>query len=176
MRTLQTAKVADEVWIAVALLHREHPERDAFSPSEILQRVVRENMVGTLRPGVAIHINQHSVANRVPNTPGGRYRMLFETPDKRRRLFRPGDPYHPYREGYTKGYKTQPDPQDIPERYHYLLEWYEQEYCAPGVSPSRPLEKGHPLLQLIGAGASGRSDVAERHDDYVTGAAGDEGR
>lgn len=170
MRSLQSIKVADEVWIAAALLHREHPERDAFSPSEILQRVVRENMAGTLRPGVAIHINHQCVANREPKP--GRNRMLFETPDKRRRLFRPGDPYHPYREGY----KTQPHPEDIPERYHYLLEWYGQEYCALGVSLSRPLENGHPLLQLIGAGASGSSDVAERHDRYLTDAAGGEGR
>jgi len=28
-------KVADEVWIAAALLHRENPRRDNFSVSEI---------------------------------------------------------------------------------------------------------------------------------------------
>ena len=34
-------RVADEVWIAAALLHREHPEAADFSLKEIEARLVR---------------------------------------------------------------------------------------------------------------------------------------
>src|SRR5215813_11395319 len=90
-------RVADEVWIATALLHRENPKAKDFSLKEIAARLARERLSGEKRPGVYPHISVHTVANRAPN--GGRYRMLFETAPSRRRLFRAGDPYHPEREG-----------------------------------------------------------------------------
>ena len=90
-------KVADEVWVATALLHRENPKRSSFSIEEIVDRAAREGLVKPQRPGVYVHAVQHCVANRPPNP--GRYRMLFETPDGYRRLYRRGDPYHPAREG-----------------------------------------------------------------------------
>jgi hypothetical protein len=36
-------KVADEVWIATAVLHRENPKRENFSVSEIVAKARREN-------------------------------------------------------------------------------------------------------------------------------------
>src|ERR1700674_4043435 len=99
-------KVADEVWIATALLHREHPEQVDFSIEDVVSRVRAEGIESRVRPGVYVHVVQHCVANRPPNP--GRYRMLFETSEGRRRLFRIGDTYHPDRE---KG-KTIPDPGD----------------------------------------------------------------
>ena len=63
-KTEQQTKVADEVWIATALLHREQPERKDFTIQEIRERVEREAMTETLRPGVYVHIVQHCVANR----------------------------------------------------------------------------------------------------------------
>ncbi len=56
-------KVADEVWIATALLHREHPERDSFQVGEIVDRAVHEKLREPLRPGVQIHASVHCVAN-----------------------------------------------------------------------------------------------------------------
>jgi hypothetical protein len=47
-------KVADEVWIATALLHREHPGSADFSIAQIVRRVQREGLYGSLRPGVYI--------------------------------------------------------------------------------------------------------------------------
>jgi hypothetical protein len=41
-------KVADEVWIATALLHRENPKREDFSVSEIVARARRENLSGRI--------------------------------------------------------------------------------------------------------------------------------
>ena len=95
--TRTSLKVADEVWIATALLHRDHPEAQDFAVEEIVQRAEREALHRPLRRGVYVHVIQHCVANRPPNP--GRYRMLLETSPGRRRLFRKGDSYHPDREG-----------------------------------------------------------------------------
>lgn len=115
-------KVADEVWIACALLHREHPRRADFEVSEIVERAQEEAIAGVLRPGVYAHAVQHCVANRAPNP--GRYRMLYQTSKATRRLFRRGDAYHPAREGA----KILPDKEEIPSKYHPLLEWYVAVY------------------------------------------------
>ena len=111
-------KVADEVWIATALLHREHLDRTDFEIEEIMRSATREMGKRPLRPGVYVHVVQHCVANRPPNP--GRYRMLYETAPGRRRLFRNGDVYDPAREGA----KTVPAREDIPSEYADLLDWY----------------------------------------------------
>jgi len=127
-------RVADEVWIATALLHREQPKATDFSLKEIEARLARERLSDEKRPGVYPHLSVHCVGNRAPN--GGRYRMLFETAPSRRRLFRAGDPYHPEREGG----KIVPDRSEIPAKYHPLLDWYEREWA--------PAAPGDPLLAL----------------------------
>src|SRR5271163_1620099 len=96
-------KVADEVWIATALLHRAHPSRADFSINEIVEQAMLVSPGSPLRPGVYVHVVQHCVANRAPNP--GRYRMLFETSKKRRRLYRSGDSSDPARDGS----KTMPE-------------------------------------------------------------------
>lgn len=126
-------RVADEVWIATALLHREQPGASDFGLKEIEARLVREGLTEK-RPGVYPHLSVHCVANRPPDK--GRYRMLFETAPSRRRLFRPGDPYHPSREGG----KILPDRAEIPSKYHGLLDWYERQWA--------PVTPGDPLLAL----------------------------
>lgn len=134
----QDVKVADEVWIATALLQREHPERADFTAKEITDRAQRENITGALRKGVYVHALLHCVANLPPNP--GRYRMLFETAKGRRRLFRPRDRYDPKREGG----KTVPAPDAIPPEYRELLDWYRT--WAGGA------QLGDPLLALAGTG------------------------
>jgi len=148
-------KVADEVWIVAALLHREHPECSDFAIEEIVARAKRENLTGQLRPGVYVHVVQHCVANR-PADPG-RYRMLLETSPGRRRLFRAGDPYHTSREGA----KTVPQRSDMPYGYNGLLTWY-RDWC--GVAARSALE-ADPLLGLAGSGKQLWAD--EPADDYV---------
>lgn len=132
MNTRIAIKVADEVWIAVALLHRENPERSEFSVQEIVDRAAREGICGTLRPGVSIHAYQHCVANRPPRP--GNYRILTDTGKSMRRLFRAGDDYHPDRE---KG-KTLPKKEDVPEEYWPLLDWYKSKYAPEEEIASRP--------------------------------------
>ena len=154
-QVLARVKVADEVWIATALLHREHSQVTDFYIEEIVERARRERLHEPFRPGVYVHVVQHCVANRRPNP--GRYRMLFETSEGRRRLFRTGDAYHPDRENG----KIIPDPGDLPQRYEGLLAWYND-----WSRNSRPdSDESDPLLRLRGTGAHLWAD--ETPDEYV---------
>jgi hypothetical protein len=148
-------KVADEVWVVTALLHRQQPARTDFTIGEIMGRAERENIAGKLRPGVYAHVVQHCVANRSPNS--GRYRMLFETAPGRRRLFRSGDVYDPAREGA----KTVPERDEIPSQYAPLLDWY-ADWSRDNVEERI---KNDPLLALYGDGKDLWAD--EHADEYV---------
>ena len=148
-------RLADEVWIITALLHRENPGREDFSVEEIRERAHAEHATESLRPGFNVHVIEHCVANRAPNS--GRYRMLIETAKGRRRLFRKGDPYHPAREGS----KIVPEPEELPTQYRYLLDWYTDEYSTKRTSSVET----DPLLALRG---SGRELWANEHaDEYI---------
>ena len=151
----RSLKVADETWIAAALLHRENPSREDFTIREIVDRAAREAITAGLRPGIYVHALQHCVANRPPSP--GRYRMLFATGKNTRRLFRPGDSYHSARDGA----KIVPAKEDIPAKYHHLVDWYLTVY----VSQPTDAEKTDPILQLRGLGKE--MWVGEDPDGYV---------
>lgn len=147
-------RIADEVWIATALLHRQNPDRADFAVGEIVRRAESENVTdGPLRAGVMPHIYQHCVANKAPDS--GRYRILFETSKGRRRLFRPGDPFHPRR----KSGRDVPQEDEIPPNYRKLIGWYRNEY-AGGAH-----QTADPILSLRGLGKSIWAD--EYADAYV---------
>jgi hypothetical protein len=148
-------KIADEVWIAAALLHRDCPEESDFAVEQIIARVQKEAVAGEVRPGVYVHVIQHCVANRPPNP--ARYRMLIETAPGRRRLFRPGDSYHPARERS----KTVPSLESLPPAYTQLLDWY-QEWSS---EIRRFQDDSDPLLALRGSGKRVWAD--EHADEYV---------
>jgi hypothetical protein len=137
-----TIKVADEVFIATALLHRENPERADFTIGEIVDRVTRENLFGTLRPGVRVHASLHCVANRDPNP--GRYRMLYATGDHTRRLLRSEDEVNPERTG-----KIFPESDSIPPLYRELIDWAKQRY---GTSVPRRTRWLEGIFQMEGMG------------------------
>lgn len=149
-------KVADEVFIATALLHLEQPNKQDFSVAEIVDRAKAEKLTDELRPGVYVHASLHCVANKAPNP--GRYRMLYATSPRTRRLLRGGDDTHPLRDG-----KIWPNPQDVPERYHDLIVWAQGQF-ANGVDelPNKWLDK---VLQLRGSGKHLWQD--EDADNYV---------
>jgi hypothetical protein len=148
-------KVADEVWIATTLLHREHPDAADFAIEEIMQRATEEAGKHPLRPGVYVHVVQHCVANRPPNP--GRYRMLYETAPGRRRLFRSGDNYDTARQGA----KIVPAREDIPSEYAALLDW-SREWARDN---EKDRIKNDPLLALRGSGKKLWAD--EHADEYV---------
>jgi hypothetical protein len=134
--------VADEAWLGLALLHREHPGSGSFTPKEIFDRVKAEHATPEVRPGVQAHIYLHNVANVEPNS--ARYRMFWRLEDDTYRLILPGDHPHPLRKG-----KTKPNREELPEQYHYLLDWYEREYCGKA---SAVKEDDDPILQMRGVG------------------------
>jgi uncharacterized protein (DUF433 family) len=144
-------KVADEVWIATALLHREHPEREAFRVSEIVARIDQEGLHRPRRPGVQVHASLHCVANKEPNP--ATYRMLYEAPEGGRRLFRAGDSAHPARQG-----KIVPRPEDIPAAYHDLLRWYHEVYNQAG---SGEQKAGAPPAEYRAAASVGSRLIRE---------------
>src|SRR5262245_14007802 len=122
-KTTPDIKIADEVWIATALLHRKYPAKSDFTIDEILESARGEGLTAQQRPGFYVHVLQHCVANRPPNP--GRYSMLFETGKSRRRLWRPGDRVDPKRSGS----KVLPSRSEIPAEYHVLIDWYESKYA-----------------------------------------------
>ena len=147
-------KVADQVWIALALLTSEDSTRDGFTGSEIRERVRYE--FGSVPPGVVTHIAQHCVATK-PVSPS-RNRMITKR-GSLNSLYREGDPCHPDRIGG----KALPRRQDIPARYHELLAWYRNSYA----DQLKIFGPNSALLHYIPAEGSGVSDIAARHDEHL---------
>ena len=142
METTYSIKVADEVFVATALLHRENPDREDFTISEIVNRASKENLFGDLRPGVRVHASTHCVANRPPNP--NRARMLYATGERTRRLLRSEDEVHPERTG-----KIWPNENDLPPQYRELVEWAKQRYGKSSPRKTRWLEG---IFQMEGMG------------------------
>ncbi|MBI4202635.1 MAG: hypothetical protein HY532_05965 [Chloroflexi bacterium] len=157
MTTRAGTKIADQVWIALALLLRDNPGSEGFSVAQIKERVRKE--FGGVAPGIEPHIRQHCLAEKVPRP--GRYRMLVKTAKGKYRLFRDGDSYHPDREGA----KTMPSREDISEEYHSLLTWYEGEY-APEVKVFGPEALARWLS--IKPVDTGLADLSVNHDKYLS--------
>jgi hypothetical protein len=158
--TRPSIKVADEVWLAVAMLHQRRAESVDFSIEEIMEFAKTANelrFLGPLRPGFYVHVVQHCVANRPPSP--ARYRMILETTRGRRRLFRPGDPSHPGRVG---GKSVPKAFDDLPENwFNGILEWYRRW----SQENKQDRIKNDPLLALYG---SGRDIWADEHaDEYI---------
>lgn len=153
--TGSTVKLADEVWIICALLHSEQPRAADFSIEQIMERARQEGITGTLRRGFYVHVVQHGVANRPPNP--GRYRILTETGEGRRRLYQTGDSYHPGREGA----KTIPDRDALPPEYRSLVDWYQAKFAG---KPRRK-DEADSILELRGLGRGLWKD--EDPDSYV---------
>jgi hypothetical protein len=90
-----------------------------------------------------------------------RYRLLYKREDGRVRLLRASDYVHPDR--HLKFY---PELQDIPERYHALVEWgkkYSEQAVDSGSSGGESWLAG--LHQLRGLGREAWRGV--NADDYV---------
>ena len=147
-------KIADQVWIALALLTRESANHTGFSASAIKERIRKE--FGSISPGAATHIAQHSLATK-PASPS-RNRMITKH-GSLNYLYREGDPYHPDR----KDGKVLPKPQEIPSEYHDLLAWYGSSYA----NELKVFSRNAALLAYTPTEGSGLRDIAERHDEYL---------
>lgn len=136
---------SNAVWIAAALLQKGHPDKEGFDRTEIAELARKLSRVSLKT--IWQHIDQHCVADRPPNP--GRARMLTHVMRGKRRLFKPGDKYHPGREGSP----THPDWTGLPARFRNLEGWYRQWSNADE----------DPLLALAGLGERvwGNEDAVE---------------
>lgn len=160
--TSSELRLADRIWLAVAMLHQLHPQAGGFSKLEIREELDKSGLGnGTNPASVNAHLKQHLVANVPPST--GKYTMLFETKVGFLRLYRPGDSIDPQRRS-GRGSKYMPKREEVPSQYHPLLDWYE-EWCRQQ-GPSSAVDWEHdPLIRLIG---SGKHIWADEHaDEYV---------
>jgi hypothetical protein len=156
-------RLADRIWIAVALLHQEFPTREDFSKDEVRKKL---DALGFSTPedrkSVNPHLNQHMIVNNPPSTTT-KYRMLFETRSGNIRLYRPGDYVDPGRQSHRSP-KYLPGRHQIPEKYLPLIDWYE-DWCRESRRPVNGNYEDDPLIRLIG---SGRHIWADEHaDEYV---------
>lgn len=154
-------RLADRIWLAVAMLQRVFPDR-AFSRAEIREELERSGLSKETNPAsVNAHLKQHLVANVPAST--GKYTMLFETRVGFLRLYRPGDPIDPQRRS-RRGAKSMPKREEVPSRYHDLLDWYEA-WIGSGKPQKAPSYEDDPLIRLIGSGLHIWED--EHADQYV---------
>lgn len=156
--------IADRIWIATALLHRQNPSQAQFTKDEIRQKLESEGLSeGVERGSLNAHLKEHCVANVPPSS--GKYRMLFEPTPGNLRLFCPGDLTHPARIQQRKPSKSIPRREEIPPKYWLLLDWYEK-WSKETHAPGAPINwEDDPLIRLIG---SGKHIWADEHaDEYV---------
>src|ERR1039458_5142976 len=107
--------LADRIWIAVALLHRELPLREDFSRDEIRRKLQESGLAHGTKPGsVNAHLKEHLVANVPPSST--KYRMLFETRPGFLRLCRPGDSIDPRRQSTRPSKQVPSRDQLLPDR------------------------------------------------------------
>lgn len=135
----RTVGPPEAVWLATALLHRDHPDRPSFEVQEIQDRAEAEGFPGGLGPKVQVHATVQCVANMRADPL--QLRFLYATPDGNRRLFHPGDDFHPDR---AEG-RTHPRRGSLPEAYRELVDWYEDEWSprdVPEVGPGGPSGEG----------------------------------
>ena len=157
--------IADRVWIATALLHRQNRSKNDFKKDEIRRKMEDEGLAeGVERTTLSAHLDQHCVANVPPSS--GKYRMLYETiPGGNLRLFRPGDLTHPARVPRRKPSKIVPKREEIPQEYWHLLDWYDIWIKETHNVPAPINWEDDPLICLIG---SGKHIWADEHaDEYV---------
>lgn len=157
MKTAQSITCAAEVFLALSFLHKEQPGRKDFTVKEIVDRAKKENLYGSLRPGVQVHASLHCVANRKPNPLA--HSMIYATGKSTRRLLRADDYVHPER-----NQKHWPSVDEVPPSYVDILVEAKKIYESTQTDFSA---KPHPLLRLVGLGAEIWKGVDP--DEYVRG-------
>ena len=126
----------DMCWIAAAILI--HPQTDPIFlvSNGLIERKVK-SMFG--EDITRIMIDRHLVSwedrqadKTQPKRGGSRNRYFFRTIDGQKpaengkfRLYKLSDSVY---DGMDKTGKIHPDPTEIPQEYHYLLDWYQSEY------------------------------------------------
>ena len=143
--------IADEVWIACAMLHCENRKRQSFKKEEIVGKIRLE--FGSVKPAHDVHLSLNCIANKLPNP--ANYKLLYLCDDGSLRLFNEyTDKAHPERRG-----KVRPVKDELPQKYHYLLEYYDFAYLKNRTSDAIILEFETPMEHLNNA----RNSIRDGH-------------
>jgi len=118
----QKPSTATAVWIALATLHKENPQKEAFQAKEIADKIKELDIQSASDGTVSTHISSHCVANK-PAQPDT-HRKIIRVRQGWYRLFVKGDYYDDTRK---KG-QIKPLPEMIPDRFHNLIKWYDEDY------------------------------------------------
>lgn len=126
----------DSIWVATAfLIHPDSSQNHLVTFSQIINKI--KDLFGLDITPVMIHKHLVSWEDRMrsvknPNIGGSRNRYLFKTVDGIHptsngnfRLYKISDTQY---DGSGKTGKTHPEITDIPDAYHYLIEWYQELY------------------------------------------------
>ncbi len=139
---------SDAVWIATALLHYEHPDRQSFPSDGIVSSVLQHGLTHATRTVVADFVDRLAVSNRKPEVETERVSMLFALPDGTRRVFQTLDSVERERWGAA----GHPAWETLPQEFYYLRDWYERwDQASIDASPD-------PLLRLVGSWTYGGAD------------------
>jgi len=128
---ISQTSTANLVWVATALLHTEHKEKDAFQSTEIFERAKSLKLSNVADDTILMHISLHCVANSKPQP--NTHRKLFRVVKGWFRLYRPGDSFNEDR----KNGRAAPLSEELPPKYHWLVEWYHNEYCKKLIDESK---------------------------------------
>ena len=126
-------RIADKIWIAAALMQREHHARRSFKREEIVSKLNSLRLGATKLSAVHAYFS----GRRVPC-------YLHSEHDETLRLARPSDNVP----GRSRG-RFAPEKEQLPVEYQTLVDWYWTKY-APASNPS-DLEND-PVLKLRGVG------------------------
>jgi hypothetical protein len=133
--------IADTIWLATALLHRENPKARGFDHRTILRKVTELDPFLNSR-SVSTHLSTHCIASKAANP--ATLRTLTETSEGLLRLYHDGDPCHPTR----RSGRALPKPNTLPDRYRDLLSSYADSRPAQNIVPAEE----DPILGISGVG------------------------
>ena len=155
-------KVADEVWLAAAALHRRHPDRTDFAIEEILAEAMSANLTGRpLRAGVKGHVypalrRQQAAPIRVVTACSSRPRLDGGASiDRVTRAI-----------GSARNGKDVPARDAVPAQHRDLVDWYHREYSDSNGQTDDPVLALRGLGKEIWAGEDADAYVRRQRADW----------
>lgn len=112
------------IWISVATLHIEYGMDVNFSIKQITENIIQQNLCNSTPHTIFTNLSSHCVANS-PTIHASYHRKIYRVSLGQYRLYKRGEYCHPTRENC----KTAPLAIELPDRYKYLINWYDEEYC-----------------------------------------------